>query len=82
MFINSHIQVSHTYTITGLIAESTLKLVNDTGITIFGNPIFEMKVVTFSGLTFKHYLQFTIVKDVFNDFFNLVLVCNDFEPSH
>ena len=48
MFTNSNTQVSHAFTITGtgLIAESTLKFINDTKSKIFGNPIFDMKVVT------------------------------------
>ena len=45
MFTNSNIQVSHPFTIIGLIAESTLKFINDTRRKIFGNPILEMKVV-------------------------------------
>ena len=45
MFTNSFIEVSHTFTIVGLIAESTMKLINDTRNESFGNPIFEMKVV-------------------------------------
>ena len=44
MFTNSH--VSNTFTIIGLIADSTLKFINDTRSKIFGNPIFEMKVIT------------------------------------
>ena len=39
MFINSYIQVSHTFIIIALIAESTLKLINDTRSNIFENPI-------------------------------------------
>ena len=42
MFTNSYIRVSNT--IIGLIAESTLKLINDTRSKIFGNPIMEMEV--------------------------------------
>ena len=45
MFTNSNINVSHIFTITGLIAEFTLKYINDTRSKIFGNPILEMKVV-------------------------------------
>ena len=59
MFTCSYIQVSHTFTITGLIAESTLKLINDVRRKIFGNPILETKVVAL------HYLQFTAIKNVF-----------------
>ena len=62
MITNSTIQVSHTFTIIGLIAESTLKFVYDTR---SGNPILEIKVVAQSVLVFKYYLQFTTVKDVF-----------------
>ena len=46
MFTHSYIKVFHKFTIIRLTAESKLKLVNDTGIKIFVNPIFEMKVVT------------------------------------
>ena len=45
MFTNSHNQVSYLFTIIGLIAESILNLINDTKSKIFGNPVFEMKVV-------------------------------------
>ena len=45
MFTNSNLQVSHTFTIIGLIVESRLKFINDTRNKIFGNPILEMKVV-------------------------------------
>ena len=37
MFTNSNIQVSHAFTIIGLIADSTLKFINDTRSKIFGN---------------------------------------------
>ena len=46
MFTNSYIQVSYTLTIIGLIAESSMKKVNDIKSKLFWNPIFEMKVVT------------------------------------
>ena len=46
MFINSYIQVPNTFIITGLIAESTLKLIKDIRRKIFGNPNFKIKVVT------------------------------------
>ena len=77
MITNSSIQVSHTFTIIGLIAESTLKFVYDTRSKIFGNPILEIKVVAQSGLVFKYYLQFTTVKDVFQW---LLQLCKDIEP--
>ena len=77
MITNSSIQVSHTFTIIGLIAESTLKFVCDTRSKIFGNPILEIKVVAQSGLAFKYYLQFTTVKDVFQW---LLQLCKDIEP--
>ena len=43
MFTSSNIQVSHTFIIIGLIAESTLKFINDTRSNIFGNLILKMK---------------------------------------
>ena len=46
MFTCSYIQVSNTFTIIGLTAESTLKFINGTRSKIFGNPIFEIKVAT------------------------------------
>ena len=46
MYTSSYIQVYNTFTITGLIAESTLKLKMDTRSKIFVNAISEMKVVT------------------------------------
>ena len=70
--------MSNTFTKIGLIAESTLKLINKTRSKTFENAIFEMKVVTYSGLNFKP-LQFTTVVDVF---FNLVLVCKDIKPRY
>ena len=45
MFTNSNIHVSHTFTVVGLIAESTFKFINDTRRKIFGSPLLEMKVV-------------------------------------
>ena len=44
--------------------------------------IFEMKVVAKSSLIFRHYSQFTTIKDVFNDFLNLVVVFKDIEPGY
>ena len=82
IFTNSNIQVSHTFTIIGLITESTLKFINNTRSKIFGNLILEMKVVAWSSLIPKHYLQLTTIKNVFNDFFNLVLVCKDIKPRY
>ena len=46
LLTNFYIQVSHAFIIIELIAESTLKLINGTRSKIFGNPKFEMKVVT------------------------------------
>ena len=57
MLTNSNIQVSHTFTIIGLIAESTLKFISDTRSKIFGNLILKIKVVAKSSLILKHYLQ-------------------------
>ena len=45
MLTNSFIEVSNTISIIGLIAESTLKLINDPKSKVFfGNPILEKKV--------------------------------------
>ena len=44
MFTDSFIEVSNTFTMIGLIAESTLKLINDPRSKVFGNPILEKKV--------------------------------------
>ena len=65
MLTNSHIQVPNLFTIIGVIADSTMKFINDTRSKIFGNLIFEMKVITKSGLIFKHYLQLTTIKGAF-----------------
>ena len=46
MFTSSYIQLSNPFTIRGLAGIFTLKLINDTKSKIFGNPIFEMNVVT------------------------------------
>ena len=59
MFTSFYIQVSNTFTIIGGIAESRLKLINNTRSKVSGNPIFEIEVITKSGLIFKHYLHFT-----------------------
>ena len=82
MFTNSNMQVSHKFTIVGLIAESTLKFINDTRTKIFGNMILEMKFIAQSSLILKHYLQFTTIKFFFNGILNLVLVCKDIEPRY
>ena len=55
MFTNSKIQVTHIFTKIGLIAEFTLKFINDTRSKILGKAILEMKVVTNSGLILKYY---------------------------
>ena len=64
MFTNSNIQVSYTFTIEGLIAEPTLKFINNTRSKIFRNLIFEMKGVAWSSLNLKNYLQFTTIKNL------------------
>ena len=46
VFTNAYIQVSDTFTILGLIAESTLRLIDDARGKIFENSIFEKGVVT------------------------------------
>ena len=71
MFTNSYIQVSRTFIKIELIEEYIHKLIKDTRSTIFENAIFETKVDTKSGRIFKSYMQFTIIKNVFNDFFQL-----------
>ena len=65
MFSNSNIQVSRTFTIIGLNAESTLKFINNTRSKIFGNLIIEVKVFASSSLILKHYLQLKPIKNVF-----------------
>ena len=82
MLPNSSSQVSNLFNIIELIAESKLKLMNDNKSKIFGDPIFETEVVTESGLISKHYLQFTIIKDFFNDFFKFLPICKDSEPRY
>ena len=66
MFTNSNSQLSHTFTIIGLIAESKLKFINDTSSKIFGNLILEMKVVALSSLILKHYLKLTTINFAIN----------------
>ena len=68
--------VSHIFTIIGLIAWSTLKFISNTRSKIVENPILEMKVFAQSGLIFKHYLQFTTIKNVHH------YVCKNIEPRH
>ena len=82
MFTNSNIEVSHTFTTIGLIAESTLKFINDTRSKIFGNLILEMKVVASSSLILNTICNLQQLRMLFNDFFNLVLVCKDIEPRY
>ena len=74
MFTNSYIQVSNSFII---IIESTLKFTKDAKNKIFGNPIFEMKIVTYSGLIYKYYSH-SKLRMSFKDFFNLVLEARDF----
>ena len=72
--------MSNTFSIIGLIAESTLKLINYPKSKVFGNPILEKKVGLKEfglGLIFLQKLRM-----FFNDFFNLVLVCKDIEPRY
>ena len=46
MFTYPYSLVSHKFVIIGLVAGSTLKLINDTKIKIFWNVIFKIKSVT------------------------------------
>ena len=55
----------NTFTIIGLPAEPSLKLINETRNKIIGNLIFEWKVVTYADLISKHYLYLTTIKGVF-----------------
>ena len=83
MFTNSYIQVSNTFTIIGPIAESTLKLINDIRSKVFENPVFEMKVVTFSlFLTSNSVCNLKQVKMFFSNFFNIFLVCKDIKQRY
>ena len=77
-----YIQVPNTFTIMELIAESTPKRINNIRNKVFGNLIFEMKVVTSSGLIFKCFCNLQQLRMFFSDFFNLALVCKDNEPRH
>ena len=63
MFTYCYSQVSHAFAIIGLVAESTLKLIHDTTIKIFGNVIFEMKVVTQSGIILNTEKQNRIIRE-------------------
>lgn len=86
MSTNSYIQVSNTFTIIKLIAESTLKLKNDTESKIFANPVFEIRVFTLSGLIvfliLKQYFYFKIINNNDNDFFSLALLCKYIEARY
>ena len=64
--------MSHTFPIRRRIAESTLKLINDTRSKIFGNEIFERRYLTTYNLQRLHIFL--------NGISNLVLVCKDIEP--
>ena len=46
-----------------------MKLIYNARCKIFGNPIFQAKIVNLFDLIFKHFLQFTSIKNVFDDFF-------------
>ena len=80
IFTNSYIQVSNTFTMIALIAESTTSTQHQK------KDVWEFDIWNeFCYLIwsyFKHYLQFTIVKDIFLYFFNLVIVCEDIEPRY
>ena len=72
--------MSNTFTIIGLIAESTLKLTNDTRSKIFGNPIFEMKAVTQSGVFLNAICNLQqLLRIFYDDLFKLTLVCKDID---
>ena len=79
MFTNFNIQVSHTFTIIGLIAVSTLKFISDTRSKIFGNRILETKLLpnlVFVLSTICNFQQLAfqwILKLNSNDFFDLFL---------
>ena len=82
MFTSSYIQASHTFTMIRLIAESTMKLISDTRSNIFGNPIFEIKVVTQTGLFLNPICNLQQLRMLFNNFFKLVLAFKDIEPRY
>ena len=72
MFSYTCLKILHKFDTIGLIAESTLILVNNTKGKNFDNAIFEMKDITQSGLIFPCSLEFTTTKNLFNNFFKLV----------
>ena len=80
MFTNFNIQVSHTFTMIGLIAEFTLKFMSDIRSKTFGNPILEMKVAAYCGLFLNTLCNLQQLRMFFNDVFNLFLVYADIEP--
>ena len=82
MFTNSNIQVSHTSTIIGLIAESIQKFINDTKSKIFGNLILETKLFPNLLLFLNTIYNLQQLTMFFNDFLNLVLFCKDIEPRY
>ena len=68
--------------LTRLTAESILKLINNTRTKIFGNLIFEMKVVPYYGLFLNTICILRKLRMCFNDFFNLILLCKDIESRY
>ena len=82
MLISSNIQVVNKVTIIGLIENPAMKLMSNKSSKIFENSIFEMKVVNQFYVSFKHYLYIPTSKNIFNDFFNLGIYCDDIEPKY
>ena len=77
MFSNSYIKVSYAFTIIGLIAEPTLKFIDDTRCKSLGNTIFKTKSFCWFVLTLSKICNLQQLRMPLRDFFNLVLVCNN-----
>ena len=59
-----------------------MKLINDDRRKIFENSIFQMKVVTYLVSFLNTVWNLQQLRMFFNDFFNLVVVFKDIEPSY
>ena len=82
LFTYSYIQLSRIFTITVLIAKSTLKHINSTRSNIFGNSIFELKGVPNVVLFLDTTCSLQQLRTFANDSFNLVLGCKIIEPRY
>ena len=74
--------MSDTLAIIGLIAEATLKFINNSRYKIFGYRVFKSERIGKLGLTFKLISSLQQFKTPLIACYNLVLVCKDITPKY